>query len=152
MDPELRHELTLHKSLPEVFRPYGQRERVTEATTDKTRAAIGIELVCLPAPLPTSTPPTFNAATATLGVESTKTSSTCHNPYSMHSNQAITATLKQYMSLHAHIDDIEARFNERLKDLTMKNLEKLMGQLKNAQDDIAKLQQERQNQDSNSSI
>ncbi|MCD9644065.1 hypothetical protein HAX54_032037, partial [Datura stramonium] len=70
---EIRHELRLHRSIPEVFRPSEQRARVVEETTNLVGAAIGTELVCLAAPLPASTPSTYDVDATTQGVKSTET-------------------------------------------------------------------------------
>ncbi|MCD9560847.1 hypothetical protein HAX54_019654 [Datura stramonium] len=59
--------------------------------------------------------------------------------------RSITVALKPYVSLDARIDDMVAWVNERLKDLTVPDLAKFAAKLKKAQDEIAKLQQERQN-------
>ncbi|MCD7466418.1 hypothetical protein HAX54_003115 [Datura stramonium] len=54
--------------------------------------------------------------------------------------RAILDALEPYNNLHAQIDDMEARLNKRLKDLTAPDLAKFAVELKKAQDDILKLQ------------
>ncbi|MCD9646703.1 hypothetical protein HAX54_036761 [Datura stramonium] len=45
-------------------------------------------------------------------------------------DRAIEVALASCVSLHAHIDDMEARVNERLKDLTVPDLAKFVAKLK----------------------
>ncbi|MCE3051429.1 hypothetical protein HAX54_049815 [Datura stramonium] len=59
-------------------------------------------------------------------------------------NQAITTTLEPYKHLHVHMTDMEFRVNDRLKDLIVPELARVAIELKKAQNDILKLQQERQ--------
>ncbi|MCE3049524.1 hypothetical protein HAX54_045094 [Datura stramonium] len=55
----------------------------------------------------------------------------------------ITAILEPYKHLHTRMDDMEARGNDRLKDLIVSELERFVAELKKAQDDVLKLQKER---------
>ncbi|MCE0481176.1 hypothetical protein HAX54_038675 [Datura stramonium] len=112
----------------------GQGEGMVEAPTNMARATTGTEPMSLVGP-----PHTSSAVGVTPREESNETSSTAP--------QAITATLKPYAILHACIDDMEARVNDRIKDLIMLDLSKFAVTLKRAQDDIVRLQQERQNQE-----
>ncbi|MCD9642822.1 hypothetical protein HAX54_029842 [Datura stramonium] len=51
------------------------------------------------------------------------------------------ATLEEpYKNLHAHMDNIEAGVNDRLKDVTVPNLARFAVEMKKAQEDILKLQ------------
>ncbi|MCD7451263.1 hypothetical protein HAX54_010478 [Datura stramonium] len=62
-------------------------------------------------------------------------------------DRAITVALAPYKHLHAHMEDMEARVNDRLKDLTVPELVRFAVELKKAQNDILKLQQEWQPQE-----
>ncbi|MCD9646925.1 hypothetical protein HAX54_037178 [Datura stramonium] len=132
------------KYFPEVFEVIGSNDpsaRVAEATTNPTEEATGTESVGLAAQLPTSTLSTSGALKSR---ETWKQLKLFAEELGTFVNKAITATLQSYVSLHAHIDDIEARVNDELKDLIILDLTKFVAKLKKAQDDIDKLQQERQ--------
>ncbi|MCE3216532.1 hypothetical protein HAX54_006790 [Datura stramonium] len=59
-------------------------------------------------------------------------------------DRAITPALEIYKHFRTRMDDMEARVNDRLMDLTGPELARVEVELKKAQNDILKLQQERQ--------
>ncbi|MCD7465791.1 hypothetical protein HAX54_001949 [Datura stramonium] len=60
-------------------------------------------------------------------------------------DRAITTILEPYKHLHARMDDMEVRVNDKLKDVIVPELERAVAELKKAQNDFMKLQQEQQN-------
>ncbi|MCD9637585.1 hypothetical protein HAX54_020954 [Datura stramonium] len=155
----------------------GQTARVTKITTDPAGEATRAKLVCHVAPIPTYTRSTSGAAATQLRVESTKISfaMTQSSLYAFTTanfarmvrkenrqemqlklftkklglfvDQDITTTLDPYKNRHAHIDDVEARVNDGMKDLTVPDLARFVAELIKAQEDILKLQHEHQPQD-----
>ncbi|MCD9639400.1 hypothetical protein HAX54_023912 [Datura stramonium] len=149
---ESRYELILHKTILEVFRSSDQTARAIKTITDLAGRATGVELFCHASPIPISTPSTSSAAATQLGVESAEASSAMpqsseyafipanftkvvrkENIQEKHlkvfaklldlfADRAITAALEPYKNLHACIDDMEVRANDRLKDLTIQYL------------------------------
>ncbi|MCE5166625.1 hypothetical protein HAX54_022810 [Datura stramonium] len=59
-------------------------------------------------------------------------------------DRAIKTALEPYKHLHAYMDDMEENVNDKLKDLTVPELERVAVELKKAQNDILKLQQKQQ--------
>ncbi|MCD9638040.1 hypothetical protein HAX54_021706 [Datura stramonium] len=168
------YELKLHEPIPEVFEPIGQNARATKASTKPAKEAIGGELVCRASPIHTFIPSTSDAAMTQPERQSAETSSSMPrpSPYAFTPanfsrvvrkadiqdkqlklfaeqlgpfvNRVITDSLEPYEHLHARMDDMEVRVNDRLKDLTVLELSRVVAELKKAQNNILKLQQERQ--------
>ncbi|MCD7469132.1 hypothetical protein HAX54_007949, partial [Datura stramonium] len=146
---ETRYDMKFHKPVIEVFKSSGPSAKIAEATTDLVEATTRTESVSHAAKLPTSTPSTSVATTTQKGAESVETSFMVHPPswyaftpvnfakvaqkadrrekqlklfvvqLGTFVDRAIKVDLESYKNLHARLDDMEARVNEKLKDLTM---------------------------------
>ncbi|MCE3051860.1 hypothetical protein HAX54_051072 [Datura stramonium] len=147
----------------------GQTIRATNTTTEPVGRAIGVELVFHVAPIPTSTPYTSGATTTQSGVESTNmmsyiplSSKYAFTPpnfarvvrkadrqekqfklfaekLGFFVDRAITVSLEPYKNLHACMDEMEERVNNRMKYLTVPELSRFVAELKKAQEDILKM-------------
>ncbi|MCD9646102.1 hypothetical protein HAX54_035629 [Datura stramonium] len=121
----------------------GPSAKVAKETRDPAEPAKGTKSVSHVAQHPTLTPSTSRAAVAQQGAESAETSSILGTFV----DRAIKAILELYKNLHAHVDDMEAWVNDRLKELTMPDLARFVAELKKAPDDILKLQKDRYTQE-----
>ncbi|MCD7473210.1 hypothetical protein HAX54_014867 [Datura stramonium] len=119
---ESKYDLKLHKPIPEVFKSSGQTIKATKTTNGPAGAATGTELVYHAAPISTSTPSTSGAAVTQPRMESAETSSFMPQSSWIFVDRAIIDALELYKNLHARIDDMEARVNDRMKSLTMPDL------------------------------
>ncbi|MCD9638112.1 hypothetical protein HAX54_021843 [Datura stramonium] len=154
---ETRYDMKFHKPVIEVFRSIGPCATIAEVTTDLAEAATRTESVSHTAKLPTSTPSTSVATKAQQGAEPVQTSSMVHPPlwyaFTLVNSAkvvkkadrrekqlklfvvqlgtfvdiAVKADFYSYKNLHARLDDMEARVNDKLKDHTMSDLERVEG-------------------------